>query len=299
LYPVIRGRLTRVNGNAMVEHVSKEERSNESLNRELNLTWSESVPADNEIVDGGWWPAIASGQTSVSVEHELAKKLSIKIGDTLTFFTGDRNWEATVTSLRTVKWDNFNPNFYMIFNPGSLDKLPVTWINSFFLEPERKKVLVGLLKQFPSLTLLEMDAILNQVKSIITQVMLAVESILLFVLVAGFIVTLSAIQSTMNDRLREGALVRTLGASKYLLRINQWSEFAGMGFIAGIIGVAGAEIIVAVLYHRVFELTYTPTWWAWILVPSASALLIGLAGIYSSRRILNEPPINALRDLRV
>jgi putative ABC transport system permease protein len=299
LYPVIRGRLTRVNGNAMVEHVSKEERSNESLNRELNLTWSESVPADNEIVDGGWWPASTSGQTSVSVEHELAKKLSIKIGDTLTFFTGDRDWEATVTSLRTVKWDNFNPNFYMIFNPGSLDKLPVTWINSFFLEPERKKVLVGLLKQFPSLTLLEMDAILNQVKSIITQVMLAVESILLFVLVAGFIVTLSAIQSTMNDRLREGALVRTLGASKYLLRINQWSEFAGMGFIAGIIGVAGAEIIVAVLYHRVFELTYSPTWWAWILVPSASALLIGLAGIYSSRRILNEPPINALRDLRV
>lgn len=299
LYPVIRGRLTRVNGNAMVEHVSKEERTNESLSRELNLTWSESVPADNEIVEGGWWPAITSGETSVSVEHELAKKLSIKIGDTLTFFTGDRNWEATVTSLRTVKWDNFNPNFYMIFNPGSLDKLPVTWINSFFLEPERKKVLVGLLKQFPSLTLLEMDAILNQVKSIITQVMLAVESILLFVLVAGFIVTLSAIQSTMNDRLREGALVRTLGASKYLLRINQWSEFAGMGFIAGIIGVAGAEIIVAILYHRVFELIYTPTWWAWILVPIASALLIGLAGIYSSRRILNEPPINALRDLRV
>ncbi len=299
LYPVIRGRLTRVNGNAMVEHVSKEERTNESLNRELNLTWSESVPVDNEIVEGDWWPAITSDETSVSVEHELADKLSIKIGDTLTFFTGDRNWEATVTSLRTVKWDNFNPNFYMIFNPGSLDKLPVTWINSFFLEPERKKVLVGLLKQFPSLTLLEMDAILNQVKSIITQVMLAVESILLFVLVAGFIVTLSAIQSTMNDRLREGALVRTLGARKYLLRINQWSEFAGMGFIAGIIGVAGAEIIVAVLYHRVFELIYTPTWWAWILVPIASALLIGLAGIYSSRRILNEPPINALRDLRV
>ncbi|MGI9316476.1 MAG: ABC transporter permease [bacterium] len=299
LYPVVRGRLTRVNGVAMVEHVSKEERRNESLSRELNLTWSQTLPKDNEIIDGDWWPEAEQQGTLVSVEQQLADKLSIKIGDALTFFTGDRNWEATVSSIRSVKWDNFKPNFYMIFDPGSLDQLPVTWINSFYLEPDRKKLLVGLLKQFPSLTLLEMDAILNQVKSIITQVMLAVESILLFVLVAGFIVTLSAIQSTMNDRLREGALVRTLGASKSMLRVNQWSEFAGMGFIAGLIGVAGAEIIVAVLYHRIFELIYTPTFWAWFIVPAAAALLIGLAGIYSSRRILNEPPISSLRDLRV
>lgn len=299
LYPVIRGRLTRVNGKAMVEHVSKEERRNESLSRELNLTWSENVPKDNEIIKGEWWPPTDTPHTLVSVEQKLADKLSIEVGDVLTFFTGDRNWEATVHSTRAVKWDNFNPNFYMIFNPGSLDPLPMTWINSFFLEPERKKLLVELLKQFPSLTLLEMDAILNQVKSIITQVMLAVESILLFVLVAGFVVTLSAIQSTMNDRLREGALVRTLGARKSMLRINQWSEFAGMGFIAGLIGVAGAEIIVAVLYHRIFELVYTPTVWAWLLVPVTAAVLIGLAGIYSSRRILNQPPITCLRDLRV
>ena len=93
--------------------------------------------------------------------------------------------------------------------------------------------------------------------------------------------------------------MRTLGARKSMLRINQWSEFAGMGFIAGLIGVAGAEIIVAVLYHRIFELVYTPTVWAWLLVPLAAALLIGIAGIYSSRRILNQPPINCLRDLRV
>ena len=299
LFPIVRGRLTRVNELPVIEHVSKEERQNESLSRELNLTWSENVPLDNEIIEGSWWPESGSEQTLVSVEQELAEKLSINVGDTLTFFTGDRNWEAIVQSTRTVKWDNFNPNFYMIFNPGSLNKLPKTWINSFYLEPERKKLLVGLLKKFPSLTLLEMDAILNQVKTIITQVMLAVESILLFVLVAGFVVTLSAIQSTMNDRLREGALVRTLGASKSMLRINQWSEFAGMGLIAGLIAVAGAEIIVAVLYHRVFELIYTPTLWAWLLIPAASALLIGFAGIYSSRRILNEPPITCLRDLRV
>ncbi|MBX2867417.1 MAG: FtsX-like permease family protein [Acidiferrobacterales bacterium] len=300
LYPVIRGRLTRVNDKPMVEHVSKEERRHESLSRELNLTWSPTLPPDNKLLEGEWWDGEAtSGQiTKVSVEQQLAERLAIGVGDRLTFFTGDRDWEAVVSSIRSVKWDNFNPNFYMVFQPGALDDLPTTWINSFYLEPTRKKQLVDMLKQFPSITLLEMDAILNQVKTIITQVTLAIESILLFVLAAGFVVTLSAIQSSMNDRLREGALVRTLGADRKLLKINQWSEFAGMGFLSGLIGVAGAEIIVAQLYQRIFELSYVPTWWAWLFVPLFSALLVGLAGVISSRKILLQPPMQSLRTLR-
>jgi len=155
-----------------------------------------------------------------------------------------------------------------------------------------------MLRQFPAITLVEMDSILNQVKNIITQVTIAIESILLFVLLAGFVVTLSAIQSSMNDRLREGALVRTLGADRKQLKVNQWSEFASMGFLSGLIGVAGAEIIVAQLYQRIFELSYVPTWWAWIIMPVISAILVGLAGVYSSRRILKEPPMQSLRTLR-
>ena len=298
LYPVVRGRLTRVNDTPMIEHVSKEQRRNESLSRELNLTWSNTIPLDNRIISGRWWRTEDAGSKLVSVEQQLAERLGIDVGDKLTFFTGDRNWQADVISLRSVKWDNFSPNFYMIFNPGSLDNLPATWINSFYLQAERKKLLVGMLKQFPSVTLLEMDAILNQVKSIITQVTLAIEAILLFVLLAGFVVTLSAIQSSMDDRLREGALVRTLGASRAVLRINQWSEFAGMGLIAGLIGVTGAETIIASLYRRVFELDYSPTWWAWLLVPVISAAVIGLAGVYSGNQILKQPPITALRELR-
>jgi len=300
LYPVIRGRLTRVNDKPMVEHVSKEERRHESLSRELNLTWSPDLPPDNKLVTGEWWqgPATDQDEIQVSVEQQLAEKLAISVGDKLTFFTGNRDWDAVVSSIRSVKWDNFNPNFYMVFQPGSLTDLPTTWINSFHLPPEKKKVLIQMLRQFPAITLIEMDSILNQVKNIITQVTIAIESILLFVLLAGFVVTLSAIQSSMNDRLREGALVRTLGADRKLLKVNQWSEFASMGFLSGLIGVAGAEIIVAQLYQRIFELSYVPTWWAWIIMPLISAGLVGLAGVYSSRRILQEPPMKSLRTLR-
>ncbi len=296
LYPVVRGRLIRINDIPVLDHVSKEEQGEDGIQRELNLTWSKDLPPDNTLIAGEWWQADDQGHIRVSVENELAESLNIVIGDELMFFTGDRNWTAEVTSLRSVKWDNFKPNFYMVFNPGALDALPASWIGSFFLESERKKLLVDMVRAFPSITLLEVDAILQQVQSIISQVTLAIEAILLFVLAAGFLVTLSAIQASMNERLHEGALIRTLGGSRKLLRFNQWSEFASMGFLAGLIGVLGAELAIALLYWRIFELDYTPTWWAWGLVPPASAILIGLAGIWSSQRILSRPPITILRE---
>ncbi len=299
LYPVVRGRLTRLNDKPMVKHVSKEKRHDESLRRELNLTWSATLPPDNAIIAGSWWDDGGAGgdgatgdaggadEARVSVEAELARQLNINLGDRLTLFTGDQEWQARVGSLRSVQWDNFKPNFYLIFNPGALDHLPATWINTFHLDgndPASRGKLAGLVRQFPSITLLEVDAIIGQVKTIISQVTLAAEAILGFVLAAGFVVTLAAIKASMNERLREGALLRTLGANRALLRQNQWSEFAGMGLLAGLFGVFGAEVVNAVLYRRVFELDYAPAWWAWPIIPLAAALLIGLAGTASSRK---------------
>lgn len=300
LYPVVRGRLTRLNGKPMVAHVSKEGGRkegghDESLQRDLNLTWSATLPPDNEIVAGQWWPDDAD-EPLASVESELAQRLNINLGDRLTLFTGEQEWQARVASIRRVQWDNFKPNFYMVFSPGALDHLPATWINSFHLDDRDKGKLVGLVKRFPSITLLEVDAILSQIKNIIHQVTLAVEAILGFVLAAGVVVTLAAIRASMHERMREGALLRTLGAGRALLRQNQWSEFAGMGLLSGMFGVLGAEIINAILYRRVFELDYAPAWWAWLVIPLVSALLIGFAGVTSSSRVLRQSPIASLRQ---
>ncbi|MDD9857458.1 MAG: FtsX-like permease family protein [Gammaproteobacteria bacterium] len=300
LYPVVRGRLTRLNGAPMIAHVSKEERHNESLRRDLNLTWSRELPPDNEIIAGRWWDSGPLGgegesQALVSVEAELAEDLNINLGDRLTLFTGEQEWHAQVANIRSVRWDNFKPNFYLVFSPGALDRLPVTWINSFHLDAADKRKLAGLVKRFPSITVLEMDAILNQVTGIISQVTLAAEAILAFVLAAGVVVTLAAIAASMDERLREGALLRTLGAERMLLRRSQWSEFAGMGLVSGLLGVLGAEVVNALLYQRVFELDYAPTWWAWLVVPVVSAVLIGWTGVTSSRRVLRHSPAAALR----
>ncbi len=298
LYPVVRGRLTRINDKPVRDHVSKEEQNTDSLNRELNLTWSTELQEDNEIISGRWWDEIEStGMPGVSIESKLAKRLNIIMGDQLTFFTGDSDWSANVTSIRTVKWDSFHPNFYMIFAPGTLDELPMTYMTSFYLAPEEKTLLGPMIKDFPAITVLEMDAILSQVKGIITQAMLAIEAILLFVLAAGLSITLATIKASMDHRLRESALMRTLGADRSLIMRSNWSEFAGMGLIAGVLAVSGAELINLMMYQRIFQLSFEPTWWAWLLVPLLSAALIGSAGVFSSRKTVTNSPMSVLREL--
>ncbi|MGI9310639.1 MAG: ABC transporter permease, partial [bacterium] len=303
LYPVVRGRLTRLNDQPMVARVSKEAHDarprDESLRRDLNLTWSQRVPPDNEILAGAWWQPDAEAKM-VSVESELAQRLGIGLGDRLTLFTGDQEWSARVASIRRVQWDNFKPNFYLVFNRAALAELPTTWINSFRLDDDDdggagKGKLAPLVKRFPSITLLEVDAILNQIKDIIAQVTLALEAILGFVLAAGVMVTLASVAASLDQRLREGALLRTLGAGRGAIVRSQWSEFAGIGLLAGALGVAGAEIINALLYRRVFDLDYAPTWWAWALIPPAAAALIGLIGVTASRRVLHQSPLASLR----
>ena len=133
------------------------------------------------------------------------------MNDTLSFVVGSQTFNAKVSSIRSVKWDSFNPNFYMMFEPGTLTELPITYLTSFYLPTEKRQQLRTLVKQFPAVTLLEVDAILEQVRNILTQVTLAVEMVLLFVLAAGFAVTFAALQASLGQRFQEGALMRTLG----------------------------------------------------------------------------------------
>lgn len=298
LYPMVRGRLTRINGVPVREAVSKEEQDHESLNRELNLTAIAELQEDNKIIAGSWWSdAFDKKHPQLSIESRLAEKLGIELGDQLTFFTGYKEWEAEVQSIRLVKWESFRPNFYLVFEPGALNDLPFTYMTSFYLPEGKRHSLNELVKTFPEITIFELDALLVQVKTILTQLTLAVEYVLLFVLAAGFSVTLAALKASMDSRLQEGALIRTLGASRQMIKRSQWSEFAAMGFITGIIAVAGTELVKGFSYYFIFHLNYQPTLWAWVLLPFLTALVIGVFGPYSSRKILTKSPVLVLREL--
>src|SRR5690606_24673402 len=153
----------------------------------------------------------------VSVESKLAESLGVKLGDALTFNVGGLEKQARVTSLREVEWDSFQPNFYMVFEPGTLQDLPATYLTSFYLPPQSEKQLVALAREFPAVTLLQVEALLEQLRSIMAQVSLAVEYVLLFVLAAGLAVLFAGLQATLDERLRQGALLRALGAERRLL----------------------------------------------------------------------------------
>ncbi len=297
LYPLIQGRLVKINGEPVKKLVSKESSGERAIQRDLSLTWAADLPSGNRLVAGSWWsaPPVKDAIPEVSVESKLAQNLQLEIGDRLTFNIGGLEREARVSSLREVDWDNLKPNFFMIFAPGSLDGLPSTYLTSFFLPARHDRELVALSRAFPAVTLLQVDAILAQLRSILAQVTLAVEFVLLFVLAAGLSVLFAGLQSTLDERISQGGLLRALGAERRMLLRARWAEFGLLGAASGLLAALGCELISSLLYTFAFDLDWQPHPWL-LLLPLIGALLVGSAGVAGTLRSLNVSPMTVLRE---
>jgi putative ABC transport system permease protein len=294
-YPVVRGRLQAINGTPVQQRVSKDSAGEEATRRDLSLTWADQLPEDNKITAGEQWRNLEPG--SVSVEQKLAASLGLEVGDQLTFQSGGDQFTAKVVNIRSVRWDTMRPNFYMIFSPGSLDNFPVTYITSFYLAEQQQAQLNGLLKQFPAITILEVDAMLRQFKTILTQITQAVNLLLWFALLAGFSVLFAAVNATLDQRIYEGALLRTLGAPFKLLRRAHLIEFALLGGLSGFFAAVTSEAILYVLYNQVIHMAYHPSLYLWLALPACGMLGVGLAGYWGVRTVLKQPPLPVLRRL--
>ncbi|WP_166263769.1 ABC transporter permease [Marinobacter caseinilyticus] len=295
LYPMVRGRLTELNGQPVREAVSKDRKVN-ALNRELNLTWMDRLPDDNRIIAGKWFaPGMTKG---VSIEAELADKLGVTVGDTLGFTIGSETVSEAVTSIRTVQWDSMKPNFYMAFPPGgALESLPATWITSFYLPQEQKTALNTFSRQFPTISVLEVDHIIERIQGIVRQVTQAIEAILMMILAAALVVMAAVVSATLQDRQREGALLRTLGGRQSLLVRSTMVEFALLGFFAGLLGVMAAEAAVWALQYRMFGGDFRWHWLVVIPIPLISALVLSIFGRVQLRPVLTVSPMLLLRRL--
>jgi putative ABC transport system permease protein len=299
LYPMIPGRLMTINGEPVSKFVTKDSRGENATQRDLNLTWAATLPEGNSITAGQWWAsdqAPADGVVpGVSVETKLANSLNIKLGDTLGFVIGGLTREVKVTSLRDINWDTFQPNFFMIFQPGTLKDVPATYLTSFYLAPGNDQQIVELSRAFPAVTILQVEALLEQLRSILDQVTMAVQYVLLFVLAAGMAVLFSGLQATLDERIRQGALLRALGASRALLTKARRIEFGLLGAVSGVLAAIGCELVSFALYRYAFNLQWQPH--AWLLVlPLIGALLVGGAGVFGTRRALNASPLQVLRE---
>jgi len=295
-YPMVRGRLVAVNQTPVQKIAgSKGGQGEIAKHQELSLTWAELLPEDNKLVDGRWW--VEQRSHLVSVEQKLADNLNIKLGDQLTFSIGSQTLNAHVTSIRALRWDTMKPNFYVIFSPGTLTDFPSTYLTSFYLPKAQKHRLNGLVKQFPNVTVLEVDAIVQQVKTILRQLTAAINYLLYFALAAGFTVLFAAVHASLDARIHESALLRTLGASRRLLTAAHLIEFGSLGIIAGLLAVLTAETITYVLYTQVMLITYQPKWLLWLAVPALGGISVAVAGWWGLKDVLAKAPLQVLREL--
>ena len=300
LYPMIRGRVVEVNGEDSKVYQEKLGRQfgddGPRLRSERNLTWIEQAPANNDIISGEWWAADAE-TAEVSLEQDYAEDFDLDIGDVLTFDVGGQSFDATITSIRSLEWESMSPNFFIILSPRALREFPATFMTSFYLERENKRFLNQLLSAHPTITVIEIDALIEQVKSIVDRVTQAVELVLWLVLASGCLVLFASIQASRDARMAEHALVRTLGGTRQLVGGSLFAEFLVLGAFAGVVAVFGAELTVAVLQDQVFELDARLHPWVWPIGPLAGAIIIVLVGLFGARSLVNSPPMMVLRGL--
>lgn len=294
LLPMVRARLTAINERDIVAEKYTDDRARRLAAREFNLSWATTLQADNKIMAGQWWPDPAPPQ--FSVEEGLAATLGIKLGDTLHFNAAGASFSAPVTSLRKVAWDSFRTNFFVIAPPGVLEAYPTSYISAFYLPQERAAAfLPQLIKRFPNITVIDVAALMEQVRTLIERVSLAVEYVFLFALAAGILVLYAAIQLTLAERLREHAVLRTLGARRGQLLRGLWLEFTTLGLLAGIIAAGVAALLGFILATQIFHLPYTVHPLPWLSAILAATIGIALAGVLGTRSVLQRAPWETLR----
>ncbi len=296
LYPMVRGRLTMINDAPVVPASFKDERAKRTSEREFNLSWASRLQPDNKILAGKFW-APDSQEKQFSVEEGIAKTLNIKLGDTLTYDIAGSKFTAPVTSLRKVEWDSFKANFFVVASPGVLENYPASYITSFHLKAGNEAVINGLIQKFPNLSVIDLTAIMNQVRTITDQVANAVSFVFLFALAAGLVVLYAAIATTQDERVFDAAIMRTLGANRQQLVIVQLAEFLAIGLLSGLIASGGALALATVLSERVLNIPYSINYWIPVIGILGGGIGIAAAGLLGTRKAVSTPPLVTIRGL--
>jgi putative ABC transport system permease protein len=296
--PMVRGRLVALNGAAFDTSQFGDTRARRLAEREFNLSWTDVLPQGNRVVKGAFWPPAARGSDAgLSLEEGIAQTLGVKVGDVLTFDIAGSRVSAPVTSLRKVDWDSFRVNFFALLAPGALDNMPATYIAAFRAPPGNTAWLSSLVQRFPNILAIDVGEVLHQVQTIVEQVARAVEFVFLFTVAGGLLVLQAAIASTQDERRRDAAVLRTLGASRRQLRAAQIAEFLLLGALAGLIAAAGASVTGWALAERVFSVRYQGDPMIWLYGIVGGALAVTLAGWLGTRATVRQPPLAVLQQL--
>jgi putative ABC transport system permease protein len=293
--PMVRARMTHINGKAIEDIRFATPRGRGFANRDQNITWTSELNRDNQITAGKWFTAADLGKPLVSVSTEYFEELKLELGDSLQFDIAGETRTATVSSVRKVKWDSFQPNFFLIFAPGLLDGAQGTYMTAVHMNSRDPKTIGDLVRQFPSVSVFNVDDLLSQVRSVIDKAVAAVQSVFLFTLMAGLVVLIAAVQASRDERRYESAMLRTLGASRGTVLKGLLSEFATLGVLSGVLAATGASIAGHFIATNRLQIEYTVDPWVWVYGLVGGGLLVCLAGWLATRSVVNQPPVLTLR----
>ncbi|MFZ2307426.1 MAG: FtsX-like permease family protein [Rhodoferax sp.] len=291
-YPMIRGRLVAVNGRTVTPDDFVEDRAKRLVDREFNVSFNPTLPQQNEVVGGQWR---AEEADAISVEEGIAKTLNLKLGDVLRFDMGGMQSESRITSLRKVDWGSMRANFFVMYPVSRMDNVPATYMGAF-KAPGTKGFDNALVRQFPNVTNVDMTTTIAQVQRVLEQVISAVEFLFGFTLAAGLVVLFAAVTATREERAREYAIMRAVGARGSLLRQVQRAELAGVGMLAGFLASVVAAVVGWALARYVFEFEWTVSLWVPLLGALAGAALALAAGWWGLRDVLRRPVVETLRQ---
>lgn len=296
LYPMVRARLHGKNGEDIRRAIPESARNHNTLRRELNLSWTADLPESNQIVEGQWWWQDQSDDAKISVEEKTAKQLGLDIGDQLNFKIGADDWSARIVNIRSIDWQTFTPNFYFIANPGELDAFNPTYITSFYLPADKKHLLVDLTKNYPGSTIIDIEKILLEIQNIINKVSQAIELIMLFLLAAGIMLVRASIDYSMHRKLKQSAILRTLGASRQFISHCFRFEYLCVALLASLITLVAIETVAYLLYTQVFDISFQFHWWLWAVLPVFTMLLMLAVSWRAAKKIAMVEPLTLMRQ---
>jgi putative ABC transport system permease protein len=292
--PLVRARMTAINGQDVNQINFEDPRGERWAKRESNLSFGDAIQIGNQLTEGEWWQP-GTEKHEVSVEVDFGRDLGVKMGDEISFDIAGEPVSATVTSFRTVEWDTFRPNFFMVFSKAALEGYPASYITALYAGAEDDKKIIELMRQFPSVTVIDLDASLAQVRDVMDKASLAVQAVFLFTLFAGLAVLWAAVQSSLDERSFESAILRTLGSSRARVLSGVVVEFAAIGILAGLLASTGASLAAWHLAVNVYELQYhfSPT--LWVAGPFLGMLFVGVSGLIATWRVVTHSPLAVLR----
>jgi putative ABC transport system permease protein len=299
MFPMIRARLIEVNGAAVTgeDYDAKGERARRLAEREFNLSMAAELRDDNRVTAGTFWAAdVATADAAqVSVEEGIAQTLGWKLGDRVAFDIAGQRFEAAITSLRQVDWESFQPNFFVLAPPGALEGYAASWITAVKVARGDVALTDALVRAYPNVSVIDVDAVIDQVRNTADQVADAVEAVFYFTLIAGLLVLAAAVSSTQDERLLEGGVMRVVGASRVQLRFAHAAEFAALGAIAGLTAAIAAATLSGVIATQVFEQPWSPDWRLALVGGGIGIVAVTLTGLFATRRVASAPPTETLR----